>query len=312
MTRSRKPGWGFPLAFAASCILTCLLVYLGFFSRSSSSSQPNGGANDRVGSIRKPDSRGEHERIELSPEDRNMPVNPTFTTNYGFREELSLNSRMKVLEGVTNFVANARACGLGLYASGSLKTMVRSGVNNVALAKTSNVFFDMIYSNESPPEVVAMDCRGGRDTYDMPIDVNEFTEDASSAHEGALAAWANTNNYPFVWPDEKTDAAVAKFLELEIPGFADRYLLESREQVERGGYKTPFMRYTYAATNCFKDFSNMNRDSVEVTLRMAGPDLAPGPNANIPPAKAVLVNYSDGGVLWRKINRPNFSQFKNH
>jgi hypothetical protein len=289
----------------------CVLWYFGFFSHNSSSSAPTSGTSENNGSIHRAGSLGEvSKNIELSQEEQNMPVDPVFVTNGGFIEELSLGSRITALEGVTNFVANARACGLGVYVSGQLAVKVRSGVNNVAYAKTTNGFFDMMYSNGSPSEVVSMDSRGGRDALGMPTDVNEFTGDASSPHTDALATWANTNNYPFVPPNDKTDAAVARFLALQIPGFADRYLLESRDEIEIGGYKTPFMRYTYAATNCLKSFSNMNRDSVEVTLRVGGPDLMPGSNPNMPPTGVLLVNYEDGGVLWRKITTPSFNGWK--
>jgi hypothetical protein len=187
---------------------------------------------------------------------------------------------------------------------------VRAGVNNVALAKTTNSFFDVMYSDTLAPSIIGMDSRGGRDANGLPIDVREFTDDGTDPDVNALRAWANTNIYSFAWPTSETDAAVAAFLALQIPGFADRYILESRTQVERGGYETPFVTYTYAAKNVVNNFSNMNRDAVEVTLRIGGPDLVPGANANVPITGAVLVNYSDPGVVWRMINTTTFGNLK--
>jgi hypothetical protein len=234
------------------------------------------------------------QKLVLSAAELNMPVDPVYVTNQGFQEERSLRSRLITLACVTNFVANARRSGLGVYSSGSLEVRVRSGANNVAYAKTANSFFDLMYSDKLAPSVLQMDSRGGRDAFGLPIDVNEFTEDPNSTHVDALRAWANTNNYPYVSPTEKIDAAVAEFLAMQIEGFADRYKLESREQVERGGYKTPFVKYTYAANSCFKNFSNMNRDAMDVTLRMGDPDLPSG-------GGPVLVNYGDPGVVWRMV-----------
>lgn len=237
--------------------------------------------------------------IFLSVEDQKMPMEPIFITNYGFREERSRGSRLITLECVTNFVAHARQCGLGICASGPLEVRVRSGANNVAYGKTTNSFFDLMYSDTLHPSVVSMDSRGARDATGLPVDVNEFSEDPSSLHLAALAAWANTNVYAYTPPTEKTDAAVGEFLGMEIPGFADRYCLESCSQVELGGYKTPFVKYTYAATNCFKDFSNMNRDEVDVTLRVGGPNVSG--TSNETGTETVLVNYGDPGVVWRMI-----------
>ena len=249
------------------------------------------------------------EAITLSAADQAMPADPVFVTNGGFRMERSLRSRLRTLQGITNLIANARAAGLGVYASGPAEMQVRSGVNNVAIAKTDNAFFDVMYSDSLAPSVIEMHGTG-RDKNGLPFDVRQFLDDGTDPHVDAVKAWADTRAYPLAWQPAEADSAVANFLAMQIPDFAERYLLESRTQVDRGGYELPFVTYTYAAKNVFKDFSNMNRDAVEVTLRIGGPDLVPGANADLPPTGAVLVNYSDPGVVWRMSKTTTFSDLK--
>jgi hypothetical protein len=236
-----------------------------------------------------------------------MPLEAIFVTNGVFTIEQSLHSRFKTLEGITNFVANVRNSGLGISASGPLEMQVRAGVNNVAVARTKDAFFDVMYSDSLTPSVLEMHGLG-RDKNGLPFDIHEFIDDPTNPHVEAIKAWADTNNYPLTWQPEQTDSAVSNLLELQIPGFEKRYSLESRTQIEVAGYKTPFVTYTYAAQNCFKDFSNMNRDAINITLRVGGPDL--NPDSLRPTSGADLVNFTDPGVVWRMKEAKSFAERK--
>lgn len=216
---------------------------------------------------------------------------PTYSTNaWGMTVERSLSATEKTKAAVSEFTQRVSRTGLRLTVHGDLDITVYSGKSKVISANTDDTHFGLHYRGDEKAAVDTMQKRG-EDENGIPRDPWSVITAAGVKSE-QLAAWADPERYPIQAALDDVQSKVLALVEAMDVGGTNRYLLESASRLQMGAYDLPFFRFMFTTHEFYGQSARINREDLEVVVRVGGKDLQPG--------QAELVCYSDGGYVWRR------------